>query len=87
MDLPDPGIEPGSPALQADSFIEGSLVSGSDNEESIMRRCYVSLIPQLQNPSRPGTITLEWPPGVTREGYLFREKLSAQLVKGDELPG
>jgi len=52
-----------------------------------MRRCYVSLIPQLQNPSRAGNITLEWSPGVTREGYLFREKLFAQLVKGDELPG
>ena len=53
-DLPDPGIEPASPALQADSLplrlctLNMGFPGGSDGKESAYNAGYPNLIPGLE---------------------------------------
>ena len=64
LDLPDPGIEPGSPALQADFFYqlnyEGSIVITKDDNYLHDDGLVVKSCPTLCHPMEPTRLLCPW---------------------------
>ena len=61
-DLPDPGIEPGSPAVQADSLLSEPLAAATAAAKSL-QSCLTLCNPIDGSPAIPGILqarTLEW---------------------------